>query len=209
MTLSLFFGVLTYILAQFLWYAPFGFGSRWRRYQKRKHVVFTAEEPVVLPAFVSPTFRTIILPAIIMSMALHVLRVVFENQDEVQFLLLVFVLWLLVVARKHFQKATDPIQRKKWYIEDGALLWSLLWVAQVVSLWWRSVWKEKRPMVEPRVRVDGAMHRGRKGRRERAKEENIVSYSFVVAKRLPTAQSIPHPHTGNIAQDVLWYNGDM
>ncbi len=139
MTFSLFFGVLVYILAQFLWYAPFGFGSLWRRYQKRKDVVLPTEEPVVLPAFVSPTFRTIILPAITMSMALHVLRVVFGDQDEARFLLLVVVLWLLVVARKHFRKAIDTIQRKKWYIEDGALLWSLLWVAEVVILWWRTV----------------------------------------------------------------------
>lgn len=139
MLFSLLVGVLVYILAQFLWYAPFGFGSLWRRYQKRKGAVLNTEEPVALPAFVSPTFRTIILPAIIMSMALHVLRVVFENQNELQFFSLVFVLWFLVVAGKHFRKAIDTIQRKKWYIEDGALLWSLLWVAQVVSLWWGSL----------------------------------------------------------------------
>lgn len=135
---SLLGGVFIYILAQFLWYAPFGFGVLWRRYQKRKDVALPAEEPVVLPTFIPSTFRTIILPAIIMSMALHVLRVVFERQDEVQFLLLVIILWFLVVVGKHFRKV-DTTQRKKWYIEDGALLWSLLWMAQVVLFWWRSL----------------------------------------------------------------------
>ncbi|MBP9728026.1 MAG: hypothetical protein KBD27_01475 [Candidatus Moranbacteria bacterium] len=137
MILSLLSGVVVYILAQFLWYAPFGFGALWWQYQKI--VLPKTREPVALPAFISPTFRTIVLPAVIMSMALHVLRVVFHDQDEIHFLFLVIALWFLVVAGKYFRKSSDTIQRKKWYIEDGALLWSLLWVAEVVILWWRSV----------------------------------------------------------------------
>lgn len=137
MLVSLLVGTGVYMLAQFVWYAPFGFGPLWSRYRKATPV--SGESPLALPGFVTPSVRGILLPALIISLALHVFRIMTPRLGSASFLFGVLVLWCLVVAGKHLLKSIGEAERRRWFIEDGALLWSLLWVAEVVIIWWGSV----------------------------------------------------------------------
>lgn len=134
MFLSLLVGVIVYMVAQFFWYAPFAFGPLWTRLSK--DVPSSSIVPIALPAFMGPSMRNILFPAVIVSFELHVLRVVVSGLSTESFLCIIIGLWLSVVAGKYLRKSVEETQRRKWHIEDGALLWSLLWVAEVVILWW-------------------------------------------------------------------------
>lgn len=131
---SLLIGTAVYILAQFVWYSPFGFGSLWSRYHKI--VPPEGNDPLVPLTFLSPTVRGILLPALIISSSLHIFRVVMPGFSSGGFLLVVMALWLSVIAPKYLRKRLDLTQRRKWLIEDGALLWSILWVTLAVIVWW-------------------------------------------------------------------------
>lgn len=133
MLLSFLIGVAVYTLAQLLWYSPFGFGPLWERLQKS--VPGEEASPVALPAFVPSSVRGIVLPAVLISLALHVLRIMMSRSDFVGFLSGVLTLWFFVVMPKYLRKNISATQRQKWYIEDGALLWSLLWVSESIMLW--------------------------------------------------------------------------
>jgi len=131
MFVSLLFGVIAYVLAQFLWYSPWAFGPLWRRYNT---AIPSKGDPLVLPTIITSSMRRIWLPAVMTSVALHVLQVTFPMFSTGSFLFIVIFLWFSVIASKHLKKNTNDVQRRKWYIEDGALLWSLLWVTEVVIL---------------------------------------------------------------------------
>lgn len=132
MLFSILIGSVVYILAQFLWYSPWGFGSRWRRLVK---VAPTAlSEPLALPDFLSPTVRQILLPAVIVSFSLHVFRVITAGLGLSGFFLGTGVLWYGVVIRKYFKEKISTVERQKWLIEDGALLSSLALVALSVVI---------------------------------------------------------------------------
>lgn len=132
MFFSVLIGAGVYILAQFSWYSPWAFGPAWSRLQKR--VPSKMSEPVALPSFVTPSVRRILLPALIVSFSLHVFRVMTAGFGLEGFFLGTFVLWFLVVSGKYLWKKSNPEERRKWFIEDGALLWSLFLVAVSVAI---------------------------------------------------------------------------
>ena len=136
MVFSFVIGTAVYILAQFLWYAPFAFGPLWSRYGKGAP---ESESPVLLPVCVPQSIRGIILPAILISLTLHVLHIMLSHSDTVGFLSGVLTLWFFVVLPKYVRRNINTAQRQKWYIEDGALLWSLLWVSASILLGWGNI----------------------------------------------------------------------
>ena len=138
--MSLLAGTLVYILAQIVWYSPFGFGLRWTRYQKTIASEKNSEKDVersgflMLPEYIPLPLRAILLPACGISLSLHVFRVMMPGLSGTILLLVVLMIWLSIVMGKYFRKNLDVTQRRKWRIEDGAVLWSLLWVVEVVIL---------------------------------------------------------------------------
>lgn len=140
MFLSLLAGTLVYILAQVVWYSPFGFGPRWTQYQKtiasEKYSEKDAEQSVflTLPEYIPLPLRAILLPAFAISLSLHVFRVMLPGLSGTILLFVVLMIWFSVAMGKYFRKNLDVTQRRKWRIEDGAVLWSLLWVVEVVIL---------------------------------------------------------------------------
>jgi hypothetical protein len=127
MLLSILIGTGVYILAQFFWYSPWAFGPQWSRHQKTAPV--SSDEPLALPGFMTPNMRRIVLPALIVSFALHVFRTMTIGFGLSGFFFGTVILWLGVVARKYLKKEIAVGEREKWLIEDGALLWSLSLVA--------------------------------------------------------------------------------
>lgn len=132
MLLSILIGTGVYILAQFIWYSPWAFGPAWSRLQKK--APSKMNEPVALPSFVTPNVRRILLPALIVSFALHVFRAMTIGFGLSGFFLGTVILWFGVVIRKYLKKKADVAGREKWLIEDGALLFSLIVVAVSVAI---------------------------------------------------------------------------
>jgi hypothetical protein len=132
MFFSVLVGTSVYIFAQFTWYSPWAFGPAWSRLQKKAPSKMS--DPVALPSFVTPNVRRILLPALIVSISLHVFRVMTAGFGLGVFFLGTSLLWFLVVIGKYLRKNGDPAERQKCLIEDGALLWSLSLVAVSVAI---------------------------------------------------------------------------
>ena len=134
MFVSLCVGVLIYIAAQYVWYSPWAFGPLWTRLEKESPE--SRAYALALPASFGPFIRGVVLPAVLLSITLHVFRLWVGEVSSQTYLIGVGLLWFLTVVWKYFRSGVAA-QRRKLYVADGALLWSLLWVSAGVILFWQ------------------------------------------------------------------------
>lgn len=134
MIFSLLFGALLYGLVQFVWYSPLLFGREWLGVQQitPEQAIARLEKGGVFPE----SIQGIVLPAVLMSAAVHTLMIVFGRLGYGYFFLMLLVLFLLTVIKKyrHWSRVSTT-ERKGWYIQDGALFCSLLLLGIFVLTW--------------------------------------------------------------------------
>lgn len=131
MILSVVLGAVLYLLIQFFWYSPLGFGRIWLASEQS-----TPEEAIrdlKKPGFLPESIQGILVPSLLMSIALNALYAVLGRLGIVVFFGATFGLFILTVGKKYGQWGkTDHATRLKWQLQDGVLLLSLLAVASFV-----------------------------------------------------------------------------
>lgn len=140
MTGSIFFplvsGAVAYAMVQFLWYAPFAFGTYHLR-QQGMTVEGAAEEVMTHPERRTRLWFGVLIPAFLTSFALMALREVTDQMLGTQkgFLTLVFLLGLAVCLPKYLVALFRQSKPQTLVlIQDGALLVSLLATAFAIIL---------------------------------------------------------------------------
>lgn len=133
MFFSVLLGALLYIVIQFLWYSPFGFGQHWLAL--KKGTLDLATEGGSNLRGVPASIQHLIFPALLMSVALHTLAVVLARFGTIVFFVGVGLMFLSTVAWKYTGwSKTESSTRLQWYVTDGALLASLVTLALFVTL---------------------------------------------------------------------------
>lgn len=132
MLFSVILGALLYIAIQLFWYSPLGFGRVWLTAKQQSST--GAIEEAKQPGWFPKSLQGIVIPALLMSMALHALYIVLGRFGVGVFFGATLGLFALTTVKKYSQwNAADQTTRVLWRLQDGALLLSLLTLALFVA----------------------------------------------------------------------------
>ncbi len=132
MLLSILLGAILYGLIQFLWYSPWGFGGVWLAAKQQSSA--EAIEEAKQPGWIRKGLQGIVIPALLMSMAMHALYMVLGRLGVGVFFGATLGLFVLTTVKKYSQwKAADQATRVLWRLQDGVLFVSLLTLALFVT----------------------------------------------------------------------------
>ncbi len=133
MLFSILIGACLYILIQFVWYSPWGFGRVWLASEQSSPD--EAIHELKKPGFIPESIQGILIPSFLMSIALHALYAVLGKLGVVVFFWATFGIFLLTVGKKYREwNRVDHATRLKWQVEDGAFSLSLFSLALFIFL---------------------------------------------------------------------------
>lgn len=132
MIFSIILGALLYGLVQFTWYSPYLLGPVWLRLTK------TTEEEVerALPQFWLSwdVIGQTLVPAVLMSMAIHALGLVLARFGAHIFFLAVAAIFVVTALPKYLREIrADRNTVRLFFVYDGAFLVSLVLLALFVN----------------------------------------------------------------------------
>lgn len=131
MLLSVLLGAVLYLIVQFFWYSPLGFGRAWLSLKRvtPEQTIATLSSPTIVPESV----LHLIAPAFLMSTAIHALAFVVGKFGPQIFIATLGAMFLLTAGPKYLGQAIrDPEARLLAHIGDGALFLSLAALAAYI-----------------------------------------------------------------------------
>lgn len=132
MFLSVGLGAMLYMVVQFFWYSPYFFGPLWLGLMKKREVEVIGESLNYTRG--KTILSQLLMPALLMSTALHALELVLRSQGIVTYILAIGILFGLTVLPKYLKQQPLPLGgRRLALMHDGALAFSLISLAVFVS----------------------------------------------------------------------------
>lgn len=133
MILSLFLGAFLYIIIQFFWYSPLGFGKKWLVLKQ-----LTSEETITNLKQLGPIseiFQGVIFPAIVMSAAFHALFLVLSHFGTAIYVAGALTMTLSILLPKYRRWLTlSKKEQTLLKMSDGAFFTSLFFLILYI-LW--------------------------------------------------------------------------